>query len=137
MLHVMSSRCVARDLHTVAQWPLERTYWRQFTGLRGDCKKSRFAPFDVIILLLLSIFLSFFLSFFLYQILERGPLVLNKVPVQGIQSRTTSNIQPEAPNECIHHPGSDRAKCGFHVHPTLDDLEGRTLRSITFQPPSN
>ena len=25
MLHVISARCVARDLHTIAPWPLERT----------------------------------------------------------------------------------------------------------------
>ena len=38
-LHVMSARCVARDLHTVAPGPLERTCWRQFAALWGDCKK--------------------------------------------------------------------------------------------------
>ena len=28
MLHVMSARCVARDLHTIVPGPLERTCWR-------------------------------------------------------------------------------------------------------------
>ena len=32
MLHVMSTRCVARDLHTVAPWPLEHVCWRQFAA---------------------------------------------------------------------------------------------------------
>ena len=32
MLHVISTRCVARDLHTIAPWPLERTCWRQFAA---------------------------------------------------------------------------------------------------------
>ena len=32
-LHVISARCVARDLHTIAPGPLERTYWRQFAAL--------------------------------------------------------------------------------------------------------
>ena len=32
-LHVISARCVARDLHTVAPGPLERTCWRQFAAL--------------------------------------------------------------------------------------------------------
>ena len=30
MLHVISARCVARDLHTIAPWPLECTCCRQF-----------------------------------------------------------------------------------------------------------
>ena len=29
-LHVISARCVGRDLHTTAPGPLERTCWRQF-----------------------------------------------------------------------------------------------------------
>ena len=32
-LHVISARCVARDLHTVAPGPLERACWRQFAAL--------------------------------------------------------------------------------------------------------
>ena len=31
-LHVISARCVARDLHTIALWPLERTSRRQFAA---------------------------------------------------------------------------------------------------------
>ena len=51
-LHVISARSVARDLHTVAPGLLERTCWRQFTALWGDCKKSRIAPLNAILLLL-------------------------------------------------------------------------------------
>ena len=29
MLHIISARCVARDLHTIAPGPLERTCWRR------------------------------------------------------------------------------------------------------------
>ena len=50
-LHVISARCVARDLHTVASEPLERTCWRQFAALWGDCKKSRIAPLNGIIII--------------------------------------------------------------------------------------
>ena len=32
MSHVISAGCVARDLHTIAPWPLERTYWRHFAA---------------------------------------------------------------------------------------------------------
>ena len=32
-LHVISARCVARDLHTIAPRPLERACWRQFAAL--------------------------------------------------------------------------------------------------------
>ena len=38
MLHVMSVRCVARDLHANATWPLQCTCWRQFAAQWGDCK---------------------------------------------------------------------------------------------------
>ena len=38
MLHVISARCVARDLHTVVPWPLDYMHWRQFTAQWGDCR---------------------------------------------------------------------------------------------------
>ena len=38
MLHMMTARCVARDLHTIAPWPLERTCWRWFMAQWGDHK---------------------------------------------------------------------------------------------------
>ena len=50
-LHVISARCVARDLHTIAPGPLERTCWRQFAALWGDCKKSRITPLNAIIII--------------------------------------------------------------------------------------
>ena len=50
MFHVISARCVARDLLTTAPWPLERTGWRQFAAQWGDCEKSRIAPLNVIII---------------------------------------------------------------------------------------
>ena len=51
-LHVISARCVARDLHTIAPGPLERTCWRQFAALWGDGNKSRIAPLNAIIIIL-------------------------------------------------------------------------------------
>ena len=48
MLHVISARCVARDLHTIAHGPLERTCWRQFAAPQEDCNKSRTAPLKAI-----------------------------------------------------------------------------------------
>ena len=53
--HVISARCVARDLHMIAPGPLERTYWKQFAALWGDCKKSRIVPFNVIIIIFIII----------------------------------------------------------------------------------
>ena len=46
--HLMSAQCVARDLHTIAPGPLERTCWRRFVALSGDCNKSQTAPFNAI-----------------------------------------------------------------------------------------
>ena len=53
MLHVISARCVARDLHSIAPGPLERACWRQFAALRGDCKKSRTAPLNATIIIII------------------------------------------------------------------------------------
>ena len=50
MLHVIGARCVAREFNTIVPWPLERTCWRQFAAQRGDCKKSRTAPLNAIII---------------------------------------------------------------------------------------
>ena len=50
MLHMISARCVARNLHTIGPMPLERTCWRWFTAQCGGCKKSRIAPLNVIII---------------------------------------------------------------------------------------
>ena len=38
MLHVISARCVARDLHTNAPGPTECTCRRQFVAQWGDCE---------------------------------------------------------------------------------------------------
>ena len=51
-LHVISARCVTHDLHTNTPWPLERTCWRQFAAQWGDCKKSRIAPLNAIIIIM-------------------------------------------------------------------------------------
>ena len=40
---MISVRCVARDLHTIAPGPLDRTSWRQFASLWGDLKISNSA----------------------------------------------------------------------------------------------
>ena len=53
MLHVISARCVARDLHMTASGPLERTCWIQSTAQRGDCQKSRFPPLNAIIIIII------------------------------------------------------------------------------------
>ena len=29
---MISSQCVARDLHTIVPWPLERTCWKEFAA---------------------------------------------------------------------------------------------------------
>ena len=50
-LHVISARCVARDLRTIAPGPLERACWRQFAALWRDCKKSRIEPLNAIIII--------------------------------------------------------------------------------------
>ena len=34
-------------------WPLECMCWRQFTAQRGDCKKSRLAPLNAIIIIII------------------------------------------------------------------------------------
>ena len=52
MLHMISARCVARDSHSIVPGPLERACWRQFVALWGDCKKSRIAPLNAIIIIL-------------------------------------------------------------------------------------
>ena len=53
MLHVISARCVARDLHMIAPSPLERTWWRQFATQWGECKKPRIAPLNAIIIIII------------------------------------------------------------------------------------
>ena len=58
MLHVISARCVAHDLHTIAPGPLERACWRRFAALWGDCKKSRIAPLNAIIIIIIIIKVS-------------------------------------------------------------------------------
>ena len=52
MLHVISVRCLARDLHTTAPGPPERTCWRRFMAQWGDCKKSWIAPLNPIIIII-------------------------------------------------------------------------------------
>ena len=49
MLHVVGSRCVACDLHTIAPRPLEHTCWRWFMA-QWDCKKSQILPLNAIII---------------------------------------------------------------------------------------
>ena len=40
ILHVISTRCVAHDLQTIALRPLQRMCWRQLTVQWGDCNKK-------------------------------------------------------------------------------------------------
>ena len=54
MLHMISARCVARNLHTTAPGP-ECKCWRQFTAQWGDCQNSWTAPLDVIIIIIIII----------------------------------------------------------------------------------
>ena len=63
MLHVISARCVARDLHATAPGPLERTCWRRFAAQWGDCKKSRFAPVGAIVVVVVIIIMDGTTSF--------------------------------------------------------------------------
>ena len=53
MLHVMSARCVARDLHTIVPRPVEHTCWRSFAAQWGDSKKSQIVPLNVIIIMII------------------------------------------------------------------------------------
>ena len=53
MLHVINARCVARDLHMTAPGPLGCTCWRQFAALWGDCKKTRIAHLNAIIIIII------------------------------------------------------------------------------------
>ena len=53
MLHVISAQCAARDLDTTAPEPLEHTCWRQFATQWQDCKKSRIASFNAIIIIII------------------------------------------------------------------------------------
>ena len=48
VLHVISARCVVRDLCTIASWPLECKCWRKLTAQSGNCNQSWTAPFRVI-----------------------------------------------------------------------------------------
>ena len=58
MLHVINTWCVAHNLHTIAPWPLERTCWRQFVALRGDCWNLKLHLSMRLLLLLLLLLLS-------------------------------------------------------------------------------
>ena len=62
MLHVISTQCVAHDLHTIAPGRLECTYWRRFPAQWGDCQKSQTAPLNVIFFFFLLLLLSLLLS---------------------------------------------------------------------------
>ena len=57
MLQVIGAQCVAHDFHTIVPWPLECTCWRQFVAQRGDCKKSRTAPLNAVIIIIIIILL--------------------------------------------------------------------------------
>ena len=52
---MVSAWCVACDLHTIAPGPLERVCWRRFGALWGDHKKSRTAPLNAIIIIIIII----------------------------------------------------------------------------------
>ena len=43
---MISARCVASDLHTIAPGPLERTCRRKFAALWGYCKKISNCAFE-------------------------------------------------------------------------------------------
>ena len=75
-LHVISARCVAHYLHTIAPGPLERACWRQFAALWGYCKKSRIAPLSAIFF-----FFFFFLKYW-----------INENHYQGIKSNMKNNV---------------------------------------------
>ena len=72
MLHVISAQSVARDVHTVAPGPLERTCWKR-SRHSEQIVKTRFVPLNEIpIILLLLLFYYYSLitscaSFFVSQ----------------------------------------------------------------------
>ena len=53
MLHVMGTRCVAWDLHTIAPGPLGHACWRRFAAQWGDCKKSQIVSLNEIIIIII------------------------------------------------------------------------------------
>ena len=66
MLHVIGARCVARDLHTIAPGPLERTCWRRF-AVQWDCKKSRNVPLNEITIIIIIIIIVTIITIILYN----------------------------------------------------------------------
>ena len=57
MLHVISARCVARDLHMIAPGTLERMCWTQFVAPWGGCEKSQIALSNAIIIIIIIVFI--------------------------------------------------------------------------------
>ena len=55
MLHVISTRCVARDLHTIVPGPLEHAYWETVRGVVRRLIKSQIAPLNAIIIIIIII----------------------------------------------------------------------------------
>ena len=63
MVHVISDRCVACDLHTIVHGPLERTCWRRFAAQWGYCERSRIALLNAIIVIIIIIIIIFMAMF--------------------------------------------------------------------------
>ena len=90
---MICARCVARDLHKITSGPLERTCWRWFAAQRGDCKKSRTAPSNVIIILYslpMSIFCSRGRKSPIYKQTENLLAQMWCVVVNGISQQVSS-----------------------------------------------
>ena len=87
-LHVISARCAARDLHTVAPGPLERTCWRQFGRCEEIVKKSRIAPLNAIIIIIVVVVIIIIIIIVVVVVVvvispSQSPLTVGQ-PVQGL-----------------------------------------------------
>ena len=98
MLHVISTQCVAHDLHMITPWPLERTYWRQFATQWGGCKDlelcllMRSSLLPLLLLSSSSSSLLFPLSLFVFLVLFHFNMSMDLV--QSTESISNSSILP-------------------------------------------
>ena len=116
MLHVISARCVARDLHTIAPGPLERRSWRRFAALRGDCKKYQIAPLNAIIIIISCRKRS--------HICLKTTFVLKHTPISRLEDRCAPGNGPLSVLNtfCLIHllPGTPTLRASFWIRLLLN-----------------
>ena len=82
---MISVRCVARDLHTIAPGSHERTCWRQFAALWGDWKKSQIASLNAIIIIIIII----------------NIIIIIIIIIKKEKSERTTSVAEEGENETV------------------------------------